>query len=271
MKKKVSFVVWMAVILVTAGWLYPGTTVLQQPEESGERKTITFPSSDSLEITADVVITHELTVPFIVLFHQAGWSRGEYNEIIPKLNAMGFNCMAVDQRSGDAVNDVTNETHKRARSAGKKTTYLDAYQDMEAAVKFAREQYAKSKLVVWGSSYSAALVLKLAGDHTDEIDGVLSFSPGEYFDRFGAGTTYVTDAAKKITCPVFITSAKDEKGRWSGIFAAIPSKNKQSFSPESDGNHGSRALWEKFSDSKEYWAAVTAFLQKNFLQQSADK
>ena len=231
-----------------------------------EQKTITFKAPDGLDITADLSVTHALSAPFIILFHQAGWSRGEYREIMPKLNEMGFNCMAVDLRSGGDVNGVDNETHKRAVSAGKGTTYLDAYQDMQAALQFAHAHYAEGKLIAWGSSYSSALVLKLTGENGKIIDGVLAFSPGEYFTKLGQSGTFITDAARKIACPVFITSANGEQQNWQSIFDAIPSEKKQSFTPSTRGNHGSRALWAKFSDSKDYWQHVTAFLTTYFLK-----
>ena len=66
-------------------------------------KTIEFPSMDNLQITADVYLTENKDAPFILLFHQAGWSRGAYREIGPQLNALGFNCMSIDQRSGNIV------------------------------------------------------------------------------------------------------------------------------------------------------------------------
>ncbi|MFQ5651694.1 MAG: alpha/beta hydrolase [bacterium] len=230
--------------------------------------TLTFSSGDGLQVTADLRIKHERTAPFIVLFHQAGWSRGEYQEILPRLSDMGFNCMAIDQRSGGAVNGIQNATQERATRAGKPTTYLDAYQDMMAAMKFARAHYARGKLIAWGSSYSAALVIKLASDAPALIDGVLAFAPGEYFARFGAGPDYVTRAAKKVRCPVFMTSAKREKQNWAGVFDAIPGKAKHSFVPETAGNHGSRALWKKFNDSGAYWQAVQQFLAQYFLREA---
>lgn len=228
-------------------------------------ETITFASEDSLEITADVYMAHDKEAPFIVLFHQARWSRGEYQEIAPKLNEMGFNCMAIDQRSGDAINDVPNETARRALEAGKPVNYIDALPDLRSAIRYAREHYADGKLLIWGSSYSAALVLKIAGEHPDWIDGVLAFAPGEYFSKQGQSETYITDAAQKIELPVFITSAKDEKPNWEGIFETIPSKDKQAFLPETAGNHGSRALWEQFDDSDDYWQAVSDFLTAYFI------
>jgi dienelactone hydrolase len=229
-----------------------------------EVKKLTFPSSDSIEITADVYAPHDQSAPFIILFHQAGWSRGEYLEIAPKLNAMGFNCMAVDLRSGGSINGIENETHQKAKEAGLPTKYVNTYQDIEAAVAYAKAHLAKGELIIWGSSYSSALVLAYAGEHQD-VDGVLSFSPGEYFSGQGKSNTYITDSAAKISVPVFITSAKGEKESWSGIYEAIPSEDKAYFLPETEGNHGSRALWEKMDDSDAYWEAVDAFLEKNFL------
>jgi alpha-beta hydrolase superfamily lysophospholipase len=225
------------------------------------QEKITFPSGDELRITADVYVIHENTAPFIVLFHRAGWSRGEYREIAPKLNELGFNCMAVDQRSGQEVNGVSNETVQRAEGAKKSTTYLDALQDVEAAINYSKEHYAKGKLIIWGSSYSASFVLKIAGDHPDWIDGVLAFAPGEYFSRFGKGDTFIRASAKHIEAPVFITSARGEKDKWWSIYETI-SAPKEYFLPESGGVHGSEALWKSTKENKAYWAATEKFLKR---------
>jgi len=225
------------------------------------KETITFPSKDKLPITADVYIAHaDSTAPFILLCHQAGWSRGEYLEIAPKLNAMGFNCMAIDQRSGKGVNDVANETAAKAKAKSLAMDYPDALPDIIAAIEYAKTHYARGKVIVWGSSYSSALVLKLGGDMANDIDGVLSFAPGEYFTRFGKPKDWIRQSAAKITGPVFITSAKSEHVNWKAIYDAIPSEEKTYFLPHTKGNHGSRALWEKFKDSEDYWKAVSDFL-----------
>jgi len=227
------------------------------------KETITFPSKDGLQITADTYIGEtEKNLSLIVLFHQAGWSRGEYNEIAPKLNKLGFNALAVDLRSGKMVNGITNQTAKGARKAGKGTRYIDALPDMESALLYARKLAGKdAKIIAWGSSYSSALALQLVGEKPALADAVLSFSPGEYFKKSGKPANWVKQSAQSINVPVFITSAKSEKGRWSAIFKGIKSKNKVGFVPETNGNHGSRALWSKFSDSKEYWLAVSQFLE----------
>ncbi len=225
------------------------------------KKQITFPSNDGIELTADLYMTADKSAPFIVLFHQARWSRGEYKEIAPVLNTLGYNCMAVDLRSGGDVNGVENLSVLAAKKAMKPTKYIDAYQDIDAAMKYARKYFAEGKLIIWGSSYSSALSLRYAGDNPDNIDALLSFSPGEYFKNQGKSALYITEGAKNITKPVFITSAKGEKESWWSIYEAIPNQQKTYFLPESSGNHGSKALWSKFGDSMKYWDAVEKYLK----------
>lgn len=222
-------------------------------------ETIQFKSLDGLMITANYYEA-KTNAPLILLFHQAGWSRGEYNEIAPKLNKLGFNCLAIDQRSGKAVNGVENQTYLRAQKAGKATNFPDALQDMQATLNYAQKNIPATKIIIWGSSYSAALTFVLAANNPGTINGLLAFAPGEYFKRFDKPGDFIQSHAKKLNVPVFITSAKDELKNWKPIFDVIPGKTKQTFLPKTEGQHGSRALWEKFPEHKEYWSAVSRFL-----------
>ncbi|NAS30571.1 alpha/beta fold hydrolase [Flavobacteriaceae bacterium R38] len=219
------------------------------------QKTVNYKSKDGLQITADLY-EKKGADKFIVLFHQAGWSRGEYKEIAPKLNAMGYSCLAVDLRSGGKVNNVVNKTNKAAESEGKPTGFTDALQDVEASINYVKNSFKPGKLIIWGSSYSSSLVLKYGGDHPDAVDAILSFSPGEYFNS----KNYVSKSAKNIKKPVFITSAANEHSSWKGIYSGISGNVKKSYLPKTKGNHGSRALWKQFDDSDGYWKAVTGFL-----------
>lgn len=225
---------------------------------------ITFPSKDSLDLSANLWAPHPVSAPFIVLFHQAGWSRAEYDEIAPKLVAMGFNCMAVDTRAGGGVNGIRNESARRAKAAGRGTGYLDAEQDLEAALRYARARYARGKLLGWGSSYSAALVLRLAGIHPGLMDGAIAFSPGEYFAAPPGRASYVADGARRIDIPVFITSARSERKDWRPIFAAIPKPLRRAYVPEREGRHGSSALWKSTNGQEGYWQGVRGFLNFHF-------
>jgi len=225
---------------------------------ANQKETISFPSKDGLPITADVYWSNNKNNPFILLFHQARFSRGEYLEIAPKLNALGFNCMAIDQRSGDKVNGVINQTHLAAIAKGLSTKYPDALPDLEASVDYVIKNYHPKKLIIWGSSYSSALNFIVGSHYKNQLSGLLSFSPGEYFTYDGKS---IKDFAKDIEIPVFITSARDEAPYWKPIFDVIPSKNKVSFIPKSKGKHGSKALWETHLNSAVYWKAVKDFLK----------
>jgi dienelactone hydrolase len=226
-------------------------------------RTVAFMAADSLPVTADLYAPLPPTSPFIVLFHQAGASRGEYREIAPRLVAMGFNCLAVDQRAGDSMNGEVNETARRAQAEGRQASMLAARQDLEAALRYARAQYAKGPLLAWGSSYSASLVLVVAGERKGLVDGVLAFSPGEYFPVSPGGPHMVTTAARSIKVPVFITAARSEDD-WRPIYAAVAPALRRSYVPEAEGRHGSSALWKDTPGQEGYWQAVRGFLNLRF-------
>lgn len=222
-------------------------------------KTVVLKSADNLSLKADVYESDRKDAPVILLFHQAGYSRGEYRPIAPKLCKLGFTCIAIDQRSGKGVNGVENEAFKEAQSLKLGTTYTDALPDLETALRYAQKEYPSRRILVWGSSYSAALSIVMGSRYPDAISAIVLFSPGEYFKY---NEKEITEYAKSIRCPIFITSAKDEYDQWKAIFEAIPSTDKHRFIPSANGVHGSKALWDANSNSKEYWNAVTNFLAR---------
>lgn len=184
--------------------------------------------------------------PIILLFHQAEANRGEYQDVAPGLVELGFNALAIDQRSGGTLFDRRNQTvaHLQGMTG---YTYDEALLDLEAAVAWAeRERY--KTVIVWGSSYSAALVFLLAADHP-VVAGVLAFSPGEYL----SDPHEVAVAAAKVTVPVFVTSSRFEAEDAKEIFYAVASEDKVQFTPEGFGAHGSSAL--SSGDKEEYWQA----------------
>lgn len=153
----------------------------EQPNKKGvnnqtnfiQDKTVTFPSNDGLSITADL---YQIENPkaFILLCHQAGFSRGEYVDTAKKLNELGYSCIAIDQRSGKNANNITNETAKRAKEKGLATTYLDAKQDIEAAIDYSYKLNKNQSIIIVGSSYSASLVLLIASSN-EKIKAIASF------------------------------------------------------------------------------------------------
>lgn len=224
-------------------------------QNSVNKVTIEFPSEDGLIITADLYQI-DTKSPWIILHHQAGFSRGEYLEIAPRLNELGYNCLAADQRSGDEVNGVRNETHKRAVEKGLKTEYKNAITDLEATLKYAKSTLKAKEIIIWGSSYSAALTFYMASQYPDDIKAIVAFSPGEYFE---IKDQKISSFAAQVKCPVFISSAKNEKKYWEAIFKMLPGE-KTAYLPESDGFHGSRALWKEKEGHEEVWKELIKYL-----------
>jgi len=232
--------------------------IFSQTGNNFNGKTITFSATDGLEITADLYQIDKANAPYIILFHQAGFSRGSYRSIAPKLNELGYNCLAIDQRSGNKAYGVENETKKKAVEAKKGTKYIDAIPDVEAALTYVKNDLKSQNIIIWGSSYSASLVIYLGSKFPDQINGILAFSPGEYFK---IDDKKIAELAPNITCPVFITSGKNEHGQWEEIYETIKSE-KYYFLPEEGGAHGSKALWPDKKGNEAYWKAVQDFLIK---------
>ncbi len=266
MELRTKIIIAVVITIIVGVLLY--SFLLKQSKKSSSKdalslevgkQTIKFNSLDDIEITADVYMTENKNAPFILLFHQARYSRGEYIEIAPKLNQLGFNCMAIDQRSGFSVNNIVNETAARAAENNKPTSYTDAFIDVEAAFLYVKNNIKPDKLIIWGSSYSSSLAFVLAAKYPDDIDALLAFSPGEYFKIDGKK---IEDFSKECTLPSFVTSSLNEKSSWEGIFEMLSSDKKVSFIPkENPGMHGSSALFESTLGYKEYWIAVEEFLK----------
>lgn len=192
----------------------------------------------------------------ILLFHQAESGKDEYALIAPQLAQAGYSSLRIDQRSGGALFGL-NETVK---ALGHSAPMLDAKKDMEAAFAWGVQQ--KLPLILWGSSYTAALVFPLAAEHAGQVKALLAFSPDEYFDD----KQMVTRAAAKLQIPVFVTSAQEGKEIDAArtILAAVPDQDKTQFVPKSGGVHGSSTLLRpRNPEGAQYaWRAVMAFLDR---------
>ena len=238
-------------------------TITDIPEQqpitvSGMRQdTIEFPSADGLTMRA-VMYSIDSTSPVIVLCHQAKMNNYEYAEIAPKLNAMGYNCLALDQRSGGAIDAHDNKTNANALAANKATSYPSSLPDIEAGVNLAYETWGQP-VILWGSSYSASLCLKVAMDN-EHVKAVIGFSPIAKFDDGTSAADYFKNYNTK---PIFITSTEKEAGALEKAFKHLPENVLTQFYPDTKGTHGSKALWSSDPANEYYWEAVTAWLQKN--------
>ena len=221
------------------------------------QEKITFPSLDGLTITANLYHKNN-SMPVIVLCHQARFNKFEYVGIAKTLWEKGFNCLAIDQRSGGGIVEEINETNLEAKKENKPVDFLDAEQDVIAAVNFASKKYGK-KVILWGSSYSSVLALYTAIAN-DSVKGVISFSPGDYFEKEKGSLAKLLTTFSK---PMFVTSSKEESKELTTMLSKMKmNENQIQFIPDSAGFHGSRALWKTSENNQEYWNAINAFLEK---------
>jgi dienelactone hydrolase len=139
-----------------------------------------------------------------LLFHQARANRHEYDSVVPALQKLGFDTLAIDQRSGGNLFGGDNET---VAKLGASADYLAALPDLEAALAWARAQH-YARIVAVGSSYSSSLVIVLAAKQPPGLSAIASFSPDEYFDD----KNLIKRAAAKVTLPFYITTDPDEAG-----------------------------------------------------------
>ncbi|MCB9189104.1 MAG: alpha/beta hydrolase [Flavobacteriales bacterium] len=220
-------------------------------------KHISFLSKDSLTIYGDIYDNGESAVK-ILLCHQAGYSRGAYKQTGIILSKLGFNALAIDQRSGETALNIPNLTYKEANEKGLSTEYMDAKQDIESAIDYLYDYNGEQPIIILGSSYSASLSLLIAKNNP-KIKAVVAFSPGEYLE----GIT-LKDSIDSIQKPVFVTSSKLEVPQTTQLTSGIDSVYLTHFKPDVEGIHGARALWKETEGHKEYWNALLKFLKANY-------
>lgn len=218
---------------------------------------VSFVTSDNVTIFADYYGGRDAGRPLILLFHQAGSNWAEYAPIAPMLVALGFDALAIDQRSGGSLWGHANET---VQHLGRSEDYGAAFRDLEGALAWAKSSGRSGPVIVWGSSYSAALIFLLAAKHPEDVKALLAFSPGEYL----ADTSSVRRAAAQLSIPIFATSAKEkgEVAQAKAILDAASTRQKSQFVPHIAGVHGSSTLRSDRNPkgADENWAAVKAFL-----------
>lgn len=135
---------------------------------------VTFEADDGVRVYADLYKA-DAAAPVVLLLHQARSNgRGEYGSLAPELHAQGTNLLVVDLRSGGDSFDGVNRT---AAALDTTFSYCDVPPDIAAAAAYMRDQGFDGPMFVWGSSYSAALAIRYAAEHPEDIAAYLAFSP----------------------------------------------------------------------------------------------
>jgi len=220
------------------------------------KNTVTFPSGDSLLITADQYIISE-DKPFIILLHEQGSSRGEFRDIAERLCKMDFNCMAVDLRNGGTNHYVSNQTTRRCRQVRCAVTPELIETDIEAAIGYAVQESGQP-VVLFGCGANGSLALKVTAEHED-VNAVVALSPGEYF----LPSMSIQDTIAGLSKPVFVSSSKSEYPYLEQLVSGIGEENLTKFEPElGAGKRGSASLDSNNENHSEYWLALLLFFKE---------
>lgn len=219
------------------------------------KSKIEFYSSDSLLLTADHYFSKKGN-PYILFFHSENSSRGEFDNIATRFTKMHYNCLAVDLRTGNKYGYVKNESAERASRNSRDKRLISGEKDILAAIKFV-QSLSKKNLILFGSSSSASLSLKIASE-INNIDAVMALSPGEYFKPEFVVQNLIPD----FNIPIFIAGNKIEEPYLNDMFFELKEEYKSIVNPsENSEGRGTELLSQDNPASNEYWMAVLIFIK----------
>ena len=220
-------------------------------------KTIQFKAKDGVNIKAHLYLTADKTKPFMLIFQQAGHSQQEYRNTATQLNKMGFNCLAIHQRSARNIKGSKIKSKKQEDSL-RTLTYDETYVDLESALLYLKKAFPNFKTVVWGSSYAATLMFVLASNYPNEVDGIVAFSPDNYL-VFNDKT--ILDYAEGVHCPIFVTAGKKESKACERLHEQIQSEKKYLYIPIENEEQDSLTTKKKNTRKNQYWKILTDFFE----------
>ncbi|MDA0684004.1 MAG: alpha/beta hydrolase [Bacteroidetes bacterium] len=234
--------------------------VLQSVRAQEAVRSIELETEDGITIYGDLYEPENAEHPPLILaFHQGGGDgRGEYGPIIPRLLRAGYAVLSIDQRRGGNVFQGTNRT-VAGLPDGIEYSYCDAYPDLKATLDYART-LGFGRIIAWGSSYSAALVIKLAAEFPSDIERVLAFSPASGDPMAGCEPR---EPASRLTLPaLMVRPEKEAELEWvaADLDAFRNMGHEVYISP--GGSHGSSILVEARTgaSTEEAWDRVLSFL-----------
>lgn len=218
--------------------------------------------SDSLAITADLYRADApADAPVLLLFHQGGGdARGEYAPIIPRLLTEGFHVLSTDVRGGG---DRFGSGH-RAPPTEPGFDYCSAYPEVEASLSLARMNGLTGPLILWGSSYTATLVVQAGARRSADVRAVLAFAPAGGAPLAGCQADVYAPWLARAGVPLFIARSSEELANPATRerFDRLIEQGADAFVAEGSGHGSSMLVAARVGgDVAPLWSAVLEFLR----------
>jgi dienelactone hydrolase len=168
---------------------------------------VTFTTSDGVTIHGTLRVGQAGPTP-VVLVHQLGSTRAEWDSLVEKLGAAGFTTLAIDLRGhGDSTSGTGPSPRSYAYGSFRDTDWRDTQRDVRAAIDFlaAREEVTAQTVVLVGSSIGGTACLAAAAEDPRAVR-VAVLSPGRAYRGFDA----IIPASKLGARELLILRAQDE-------------------------------------------------------------
>ena len=236
------------ILLILLVFLFSSSDIIR-------KHVVRFTAVDGVVITADHYFVRK-SLPYILLLHQELSSRGEFDSIAEKIVKIGYNCLAIDLRTGQKYGYIENETSRAVSEGDKPFQPMDAVKDISAATEYAWN-LSNQKIILLGSGISASLAL-IEAKTNEYTKAVIALSPGEYFRPEIDMKSFLADYSKMT----FVSCAHVEYPFIIEMFSGMEDKYKTIFKPSSGaGARGSMAYYDDNPAKDEYWLSLLLFLR----------
>lgn len=183
----------------------PATTT--DKTENAAVQKLGFDAPDGMQIVGAFYRATKENSPAVLMLHQYGGNRADYDRLARQFQANGIGVLAIDGR-GFGESNKRADGSKVAPSQSNETVAA-MKSDVAAAVKFLGEQMNvdKRRIGIIGASYGSSLAIIHAADNA-EIKSVSLLSPGtNYFGNLPTEPAIEKYGAR----PVLIVAAEDDE------------------------------------------------------------
>lgn len=217
---------------------------------------ITFQSPDGVEIVGTFYPPAQPNSPAVLLLHQWGGERGDYDDFAKQLQTHGIGALAID---GRGFGESTTQNKKKVGARHTEDAVTGMKSDIERAFDFLAHQtnVDAGRIGLVGASYGSSLAI-IHGAENPRVKAVVLLSPGlNYFN------TLPTEPAVKAygERPLLIIAAEDDKDSASASrrLAGLATGGRHELKIYQSGGHGTN-LFAARADVEQH---LEEFLLKN--------